>query len=245
MAATKKATNRISKNGKGTAIVEKEIRIAPLNVGKFPLTLIGMSQLVVHNFDEKSRQQMLEQQLGPSPTKKKDRKPRCPEQEYVESLHWVKGDKPSFEYDEQNKKWIFDKKSITRLVSKGTFGIPLTAFKGAIVSSCRSTGYHMTEMRQMVFVSSDDDSEYAIIRGSVPQCREDIVRIDGGRTPMVRFRPYFDPWETTIIVEHNRDLITEEQVVNLFQTAGFSVGVMEGRPEKAALGWGRWKVKGT
>ena len=54
-----------------------------------------------------------------------------------------------------------------------------------------------------------------------------------------RFRPMWDNWSTSITVEYDKNVFGRiEDVTNLVQTAGFYVGVCEGRPERSSLGWG-------
>lgn len=61
--------------------------------------------------------------------------------------------------------------------------------------------------------------------------REDMVRLNGA-TADIRYRGEFRSWEADLTVQFNADLISHEQLVNLFEGAGFSVGVGEWRIEK-------------
>jgi hypothetical protein len=60
---------------------------------------------------------------------------------------------------------------------------------------------------------------------------EDNVRL-GGKTADLRYRPYFSGWSILLKITHNANVITQEQVVNLLNLAGFSVGIGDWRPEK-------------
>jgi len=64
-----------------------------------------------------------------------------------------------------------------------------------------------------------------------PQMRENIVRLNG-KTADLRYRAEFLQWESSFVVRYNDAAISAEQIYNLFQIAGFSVGVGEWRPEK-------------
>jgi len=64
-----------------------------------------------------------------------------------------------------------------------------------------------------------------------PYMREDMVRVGMG-TADIRYRPGFLAWSTTLRVRFNSRVISLEQLVQLFDQAGFSVGVGEWRPEK-------------
>jgi len=61
--------------------------------------------------------------------------------------------------------------------------------------------------------------------------REDMVRIGMG-TADIRYRGQFWPWFTLVQVRFNRNVLSAAQIVNLFNTAGFGVGIGEWRSEK-------------
>jgi len=110
----------------------------------------------------------------------------------------------------------------------GKFGFPSIAFKAAAVSAGGrfSDGLKMTELRGSFFI----DGEMVEITGD-PSKRRDMVRVGMG-TADVRFRPEFKEWSAVLPIKYNADKISIEQIVNLFNLAGFGVGVGEWRPEK-------------
>jgi hypothetical protein len=120
----------------------------------------------------------------------------------------------------------------------GNHGFPAIAFKAAAVTAC-SQIEHVTKvlMRQALHVIGDD---FAIIYGDNPTMREDTVRIGMGTTTL-RYRGEYKKWYTRLSIEYNADAISEEQIVNLFNTAGFGVGIGEWRPERDGSN-GRFKV---
>lgn len=109
----------------------------------------------------------------------------------------------------------------------GGYGFPSVAFKAAAVSACRfADGVKMTEARGAFHVLG----EMARIEGE-PTMREDMVRIAMG-TADIRFRGEFKKWAANLHVRFNAAALSPEQIINLFNTAGFGVGVGEWRPEK-------------
>lgn len=124
-------------------------------------------------------------------------------------------------------------------MGNGAYGFPASGFKRAAVSACRyADGMAMTVARGAFHVNGD----LVEIHGSEPKMREDMVRIARG-TADIRYRGEFTKWWVTLDVSYNADVISPEQIVNLFNLAGFGVGVGEGRPERqGALGWGRFHV---
>lgn len=118
----------------------------------------------------------------------------------------------------------------------GRPGFPCIAFKAAAVSGARQLkDMKMTFLRGAFHI----DGELVPIEGE-PQMREDMVRVGMG-TADIRYRPEFPEWSVVLPVKFNRNAITLEQVVGLFNVAGFAVGVGEWRPEKDGP-YGRFSV---
>jgi hypothetical protein len=110
----------------------------------------------------------------------------------------------------------------------GRYGFPTIAFKNAAVSACTSLGKSVTKVaaRQSFHVIG----ELVEIEGT-PQPREDMVRVGMG-TADIRYRGEFLQWKVRLQVRFNARVLSAEQVVNLFNTAGFAVGVGEWRSER-------------
>jgi hypothetical protein len=110
----------------------------------------------------------------------------------------------------------------------GGYGFPAIAFKNAAVEACTSLGKSVTKVmaRQAFHVIG----EMVRIEGE-PTMREDMVRVGMG-TADIRYRGEFVDWAATVRVRYNARVLSAEQVVNLFNTAGFAVGVGEWRSEK-------------
>lgn len=119
----------------------------------------------------------------------------------------------------------------------GGYGFPAVAFKAAAVTACTSVG-SITKVaaRQAFHV----EGEMVRIYGSEPRKREDMVRIGMG-TADIRYRGEFWPWWVVLEVRHNANVLSAEQIANLFSTAGFGVGVGEWRPERDGQ-FGRFHV---
>ena len=117
------------------------------------------------------------------------------------------------------------------------YGFPIIGFKSAAVTACTSIG-NVTKVaaRQAFHV----DGDFAVIRGDAPTMREDMVRVGMG-TADIRYRAEFRTWWTDIAVKHNANVMSAEMILNLFNTAGFAVGVGEWRPEKDGQ-FGRFRV---
>lgn len=109
----------------------------------------------------------------------------------------------------------------------GGYAFPCVAFKAAAVGACRfSDGIKMTEARGAFHVLG----ELARLHGA-PRIREDMVRVGMG-TADIRYRGEFPEWWTELMVRYNAKALSPSQIVNLFNIAGFGIGVGEWRPEK-------------
>ncbi len=111
---------------------------------------------------------------------------------------------------------------------EGGHGFPAIAFKNAAVEACTSLGKSVITKiaaRQAFHMVGD----LVRIEGE-PQMREDMVRLQG-KTADIRYRAEFFPWSTELTIRFNASVLSDEQIVNLMNTAGFAVGVGEWRPE--------------
>lgn len=117
----------------------------------------------------------------------------------------------------------------------GTYGFPVIAFKAAAVRAGTDLGYKMTDLRRAFHLSGT----LTTIFGS-PQMREDMVRVSMGKAD-IRYRAEFPEWSTTLSVDYKPTSISREQLIALFDEAGFSVGIGEWRPERSGS-YGRFTV---
>lgn len=128
--------------------------------------------------------------------------------------------------------------ALYRLPNGGGFGWPSIGLKAAAVNACS----HIDGMTKVVARGAFhiDGELVKIDSPNPPVMREDMVRIGMGVAD-IRYRPEFNPWSITFTVKYNTDLVSPEQIANLFNVAGFGVGIGENRPQKNGS-WGRFHV---
>lgn len=225
--------------GKPKKEADKEIKLISLAPATVIVRLVGTTPLVVHQFSAKARQEMRDvQQKGAK--RKKD--PKVPESECDGARY---------------KMEIADPKTGEAILVDA---FPSMTVKKSLVSACRMMdGIPMTMVRQTVFVNRGQwlipiERERGVyytgdVNGDLaPLMREDIVRV-GGRagpgsgTADLRYRPEYDPWGLTCKVEFLPNVISPEQLLNLFRFAGFGCGIGENRPEKTGGDWGCFSVE--
>lgn len=117
----------------------------------------------------------------------------------------------------------------------GEYGFPTIGVKAAMVGACRFVDMKMTEARGAFHI----DGEMLRVFGE-PQMREDMVRVGMG-TADIRYRPEFPKWRIPARIKFNSSVISDEQIANLLNTAGFAIGIGEWRPERNGS-YGRFHV---
>ncbi len=108
------------------------------------------------------------------------------------------------------------------------YGFPAVAFKSAAVDACSMVSDLTKVSARGAFHIRGDMIE---LRYKSLVRREDMVRIGMG-TADVRIRPEFVDWGVELNIRYNSSIISLDQLANLFNVAGFSIGVGEWRPQK-------------
>ena len=122
---------------------------------------------------------------------------------------------------------------------EGGYGFPSIAFKKSAVDAATFIeGAKKTEMRGAFHI----EDEYVKLEGT-PNIREDMTRVGNGVAD-IRHRAEFKLWKVKLHIVYNKTTISAEQIVNLFNNAGFSIGIGDWRPQKNGP-YGRFHVKLT
>lgn len=187
------------------------IEINKIGTTTMLVPIVGTAPLIVHNFSEKSKRQMLEAQQG----KKSPKLIRDPQAEYEAAFYRIANE------DGPDK-----------------YGFPVTAFKAATIGAARFYGkdVSMTSLRQFLFfhgtLTKADPQQLVEIHGE-PEMREDIVRLGGmSRSADLRYRPQFIEWRADLKVTYVTSSLSESSVLSLIDAGGLGIGVGEWRPEK-------------
>lgn len=121
----------------------------------------------------------------------------------------------------------------------GTPACKAIAFKAAAVDAAMVVeGMTKAHTRRLFHVLG----ELLPIEGE-PYMREDMVRVGMGIADL-RYRPGFPSWKVDVPISYDASVVTLNQIVHLFNKAGYSVGIHEWRPEKDGP-YGRFKVDGA
>lgn len=184
----------------------EQIHISKIAAETLLVPIIGTTPLIVHNFSEKSKRQMLDAQQG----RKSPKQARDPDAEYEAAFYRTK-DGYGF--------------PVTAFKA-ATVGA--ARFYGKDVK--------MTELRQFLFMHgeiSDRDPQALVPIYGEPKMREDVVRLGGpSRSADLRYRPEFREWSTELKVTYVKSSLSRESVLSLIDAGGMGIGVGEWRPEK-------------
>lgn len=189
------------------------VELPALDLKMMDVTLMGDSPLIVHAWSLKAKREMLDKQMKKAKGAKEAKDPKV---DYEASMYRL---------------------------ADGGHGFPSVAFKAAAVTAGTSVaGLTKIAARQAFQIVGEDADIAGAFEGAVsrvnlariegePQMREDMVRVGMG-TADLRYRAEFPVWHTTILVRFNANVLSESQILNLLNTAGFAVGVGEWRPER-------------
>lgn len=209
-----------------------KIYIPAPNLKLMQVTIKGTAPLIYHKWSEKAIRMILDKQLKTvAATSKKEAK--NPAQDAVDTFY---------------------------VDSDGFIAFPVLCIKNAMVGAARSMrNITMTILRQGIWVvgdpeftrvlSSNKEIKLEDIKQSIfkeqdedkvtdnkdrTYWRQDMVRVGMGAAD-IRFRGEIKNWSMKPWIKWNDDLFSQEQILNLLNTAGFSCGLGEWRIEKSGI----------
>lgn len=226
MATKAAAKNRISKNGDdkdhAPSMVENVV-IKPYRQMELSLRITGKTPYMQARFSTKAQQQIqATQEAGSQARSKKVRKARDFEADYQAAMYRMKD---------------------------GSYGIPCSAFRNAMISACRIVGFKMTVAKLSVFVDADgfDNEDGTPLVKLTGECEKTIMHVRNTTGVVdLRARPQWREWSAVVRVHFDADQFSAGDVYNLMVRVGQQVGVGEGRPDSkssAGLGLGTFTVE--
>lgn len=201
---------------------EKILEIPEIKIREANITIVGDSPLLIHKFSEKAKAEILNKQMK----KAKSSKPaKVPFLDFMQSLHWITP-MPDIEgKTEEELVKIFDEE-----VKKGAkFGFPTTGIKQSAISASYRGGLAKNKVSlQGAFHIKGELTE---IQGQL-KMREDYCKIPMGGADIVYRGEFATGWKSTFTVVFDEGAISLEQIVQMINYGGFSVGIGDWRIEK-------------
>lgn len=179
------------------------IEIPAIRLGVMRVEIKGRSDLIVHAWSEKAKNEM-----------------RVKQQKKAKPAREAKDPAADFEASKYKD-------------AQGRDCIKALALKSAMVSAARVTdGLKMTLLRNALFVRFNaEEAELIPLSYETCEMREDMVRVGMG-TADLRYRAAYKNWSAVFEIEWQADVLEAEQVLYLLRLAGFSIGIHEWRPER-------------
>lgn len=192
-----------------------QVEVPTPSIITFDIKVVGETPLIMHNFGEKAKREMADNQQRKAKAKKA---PKNPAAEYEAAFYRLADGRPA---------------------------LPVAAFRRAMIDGASFVENVTKVLTRGSFTILADDPRtnlVALSSCSKPHMREDVVRLNGTTTDL-RYRPQFDEWEVllTFSMLENTGL-SPSQLVHLLQVAGYSVGIGEWRPQKNG-DYGRFLLK--
>jgi len=186
--------------------------LKPIEETVVELSIVGSSPLITHAWSEKALKML---RLTAAERRKIKKEKRDPEAEALGSAYYMED---------------------------GSYGIPLTGLKSAIVSAAhKDLGLARTTVQRALFIpQSDASGNVPLELEGEPRIREDIVRVGNKQTDL-RYRCEFFPWRARFSMIIDPEVLSIEDLVTLVDRAGFAVGLCEWRPENGGE-FGRFRV---
>jgi hypothetical protein len=210
------------------AFAKKEkVAITPPNIQQAKFLIVGTAPMVQNKFSQRVLEGMAaDQAAGPSAKKKSKRESKDFDRCTLEATH---------------------------ISEKGWAGIPASAFRAGLISTCRLLGFPMTLAKLSVFVTADgyERDRFGVqplvkITKGKPERTDFAVRNATGVAD-IRPRPMWaEGWEAVVTIRYDADQFTLQDVTNLLARMGEQVGIGAGRPDSkdsAGMGWGTFALK--
>ncbi len=212
------------------ATTKKElIEIRPLEEKRVNITLVGDTPLIVHQWSEKAKKEILDNEQGKKKGKKKD--PRNPAYDFITSMYWLDDAMPKIKVttDEDECKKLF----IDAVKNGARFGFPATAFKKAACSAAYRLGWakDKVSLYGAFYIEADKDGLVEIKSPEPPEPREDAVKVK--LSSDLRYRGEFKEWSTSfVLVYYENTEYSLENIINMLNAGGKVCGAGEWRIEK-------------
>ena len=194
---------------------EETVVLKPIKIKEVEITIKGTTPLIVNNFDEKTRRQILDTQMKVP----KEKEIRNQWEDFIRAFYWMTP-MPK-EYTQES----FEK----ALKEGARFGFPARGIKASVVSGAYRN--KMTKDKVSLYGAFLIPEELLEIKYEDVVMREDYVRVANGSAD-VRFRPEFRNWTITFKMQYNENTYSLEQILNFINLGGFSCGLGEMRVEK-------------
>lgn len=198
------------------------IQIPEIKVREANLTIVGDSPLLIHKFSEKAKAEILNKQMKKA---KEPKTAKVPFADFIQSLHWIT---PMPDVNKKTEEEL--KKEFEKAVKEGAkFGFPTVGIKQSAISAAYRGG--LAKNKVSIQGAFHIKGELAEITGEL-KMREDYCKIPMAGADIVYRGEFQTGWKCTFTVLFDESVISLEQIVQMINLGGFSVGIGDWRTEK-------------
>lgn len=201
-----------------------EVRIPEPHIESIDLVLIGLTPYMQNRWTQKAIDAMRgKMKIGGGQASK------------------LKGSKPPRDFDE-------DYRQSMHISTEGWHGIPVGAFRAALISACRLVGFKMTTAKLAIDVPPqglDRQDGVGLVEIEGDPIKTEMMVKNATGVADIRVRPMWKEWKARITVTYDADIFSAQDVCNLISRAGLQVGIGAGRPDSensVGMGFGKFKV---
>lgn len=220
-----------------TAKKTEEVAIRSFEQIRTKIRIVGDSPLIIHNWNEKAKKEMLDTQTGKNKTKKKPCK--MPFDDFARACYWITEMPTETIKDPCNGEMrdVVTEELFAQAIDDGAkFGIRAISFKLAGNSAAYRMGWVKNQMAlRGAYILESEYGELAEIKGCIPALREDMVKVGMGSSDL-RYRPVFENWYCDLTLCINTGFgMTVDDIINVINAGGAGCGVGEWRLERDGL----------
>lgn len=160
---------------------------------------------------------------------------------FIDSIHWKSDNKPDTLDDNKTDEELLEE--FNRLIESGEakFGIPVEAFKESIVKGAYRNDIfkNMVVARGAIFIFGEiAEIEFR----HVDMEKVPTINKNAKGAMVISVYSKFTDWKTTLKIKYNSNIMSAEELANIINAAGASVGILARRPELSFGKYGAYQV---
>ena len=198
------------------------IQIPEIKIRRAKIKIVGDSPLIIHKFSEKAKAEILNKQMKKAKVAKEAKVPFA---DFIQSLHWIT---PMPECEGKTEEEL--QKDFEEALKNGArFGFPTVGIKQSAISSAFRGG--LAKNKVSLQGTFHIEGELAEIKGDL-RMREDYAKIPMAGADIVYRGEFATGWTSEFNVLYDEGTISLEQIIQMINLGGFSVGIGDWRVEK-------------
>ena len=198
------------------------IQIPEIKIRRAKIKIVGDSPLIIHKFSEKAKAEILNKQMKKAKTIKGAKVPFA---DFIQSLHWIT---PMPDCEGKTEEEL--QKEFEQALKDGArFGFPTVGIKQSAISSAFRGG--LAKNKVSLQGTFHIEGELAEIKGDL-RMREDYCKIPMAGADIVYRGEFATGWTSEFMILFDEGTISLEQIIQMINLGGFSVGIGDWRVEK-------------